>query len=209
MVAMVERIEKLERSVRRFRWAGGTVVCLGAAGLLLGQNGTPKTSTVQPKILRADKIIAKNVVAENYELRRGEELRGRWLIGPREIAIFTMLRASGKGEATTDGSIWLTVGSEQAEFKMYAQDGHSSRWVTQSDGASFIRLGEKGDTCLSNWSTRPMVGSIFSLYDKIGNVRAALGRVSTVTKTTGVSHEHPESSLVLFDEKGNILHQVP
>lgn len=47
------------------------------------------------------------------------------------------------------------------------------------------------------------------LWDKNGKARAALGAFGTETSRTGVKHEHPESSLLLFDKDGKVLFEAP
>jgi len=47
------------------------------------------------------------------------------------------------------------------------------------------------------------------LTDENGFSRAALGAESTVSQKTGTTHNHPESTLTLYDEKGTVLFQKP
>ena len=209
MDAMVERIEKLERSVRRFRWTVGAVVCLSVVGLMMGQNAESRET---PRVLHVDTLSANNVLAGRYILNSGGEVRGSWQVSD-DIALF-MLRPPGvakrQGMAKMPGLLTLAVGPRAGEIKFEAKDRLFSSWWTTHDGATVISLCGKDDSRpMSRWLVNPEFGTSFSLGDKDGQTRAVLGRTSTVTERTGVEHEHPEASLVLFDEKGNLLHQVP
>jgi len=209
MDAMVERIEKLERSVRRFRRACGAVVCLGVVGLVMGQNAE---STQTPKVLHVDTLSANNVLAERFILQSGGEVRGSWNVTD-DMAMF-MLQPPGtdqrQGMAKLPGILTLMAGPRRTGIQFDAKDGFASTWQTGHDGTTVISLYGKGDSPpLSTWVVDPNTGTSFYLADKDGQTRAVLGRTSTVTKRTGVEHKRPESSLVLFDEKGNLLYQVP
>lgn len=233
MDAMVERIEKLERSVRRFRRAGGAVFCLGVVGLVMGQKAEPKET---PKVIVVDSLVARNVIAEQYTLVGNSEIRGTWGMID-DTAAFEMYPPGSVQEDPVrmnyEGSLSLKVGPGNSMILFKAEGGRYSVWNTQRDGTTGISLCRKGDSSsfLSTWDAIPELGSSFTmsgagghsgmelmalpnganlvLLDAKGRHRAVLGHASTVTKTTGVTHEHPESSLVLFDEKGNVVHQVP
>ena len=52
-------------------------------------------------------------------------------------------------------------------------------------------------------------GPYLELYDKNGNFRCTLGATELKQTRTGVVEKRPPSSLVLFDERGNVIWQAP
>jgi hypothetical protein len=52
-------------------------------------------------------------------------------------------------------------------------------------------------------------GTYIKLADYKGNMRTVIGNTETVTPKTGVAHKHPISSIVLFNEKGDVLWSAP
>jgi hypothetical protein len=50
---------------------------------------------------------------------------------------------------------------------------------------------------------------VLCLSDKNGVTRAELGCASTIDTITRVEHKHPESSLLLFNEKSKVIFQAP
>lgn len=229
MDAMVERIERLEKSVRRFRWAGGAVVCLGLAALVMGQQAEPKEI---PETFVVDTVRARSVIAESFLLGSGTELRGAWAMFG-DVAAFVLYPPGMKlgDKKGKRGSLRLSVGPTTAMIEFEAKDGCNSTWKTSPDGSTIISLCNKDESSLSMWFASPELGTVFSMYDadgrkraeltaitsgarfvlldSEGQTRAILGQSKTINKTTRITLDRPESSLVLFDEKGSVLHQVP
>lgn len=199
MDAMVERIEKLERSVRRFRLTGGAVVCLGVVGLVMGQKAEPKDTPVI-----AEKIAAQEVWAERYVLVFGGELRGFWTAeeSRSQLTIFP------PGNRQTP-SVNISVTADGPTIGLHMNQDSGSMWACDANGTAAFNLLQKGGKIVSSWVATLAYGSKFSLNDKDGRERAVLGRTVMVDSTTGAKSGRPESSLVLFDEEGTVLHQVP
>jgi len=59
-----------------------------------------------------------------------------------------------------------------------------------------LELGEKG-------------GVHISLSDSVGRTRAVLGTAETVSIKTGVKRQHPASSLLLYNEEGEVVWEAP
>lgn len=213
MDAMVERIERLERSVRRFRWAGGAVVCLGVVALVIGQKAEPKDT---PKVLEVDKIVAREVVADGYTLMGSGEVRGYWATLGKEAALVmsppgrNTFPAKGEDPHATGPGLILAVSPERARIRMDTTGDRTSYWTLSKDGVANITLLKNGDKIVGgNWTHVPKVGSCFVLQDEKGTQRAILGHSQTVDKTTGVKTLRPESSLTLMADDGTLLHRVP
>jgi len=153
------------------------------------------------KVFGVDKIIAREVYADAYYLQHKGEKRGVWKANDTDS--FLLMELNGL-------SILLSVDKDMAVIQLEGTADHLSTWTADNKGGAHFTLLQKDDTVVSGlWNYAPNSGTAFILMDKNGNERAILGRSGTVSKKTGVSHQRPESSLVLVDEKGTVLHQVP
>lgn len=217
------------------------VACLAVVGLVMGQKAEPKNKL---KVLEVDKIVAKTVVSERYNLMKGDEYRGHWItIG--NTTSFTIYPAGTKRGPQADLAIGPTISMSVSHIEKNTLDSareslrdigvnlvdsdsditmasltmnttqggtkYDSSWHLTNDANAEITLLTKNymTSVGGKWSSSPTDGTSLTLNDKTGRTRVALGRSKTVTYKTGVKHERPESSLVLFDEKGTILHRVP
>jgi hypothetical protein len=76
------------------------------------------------------------------------------------------------------------------------------------DNQSIIIYDKLGNNRLSISLNKDEEPSI-DLYDKLKNARLSLGSVYLVKEKTGTEIKRPASSLVLFNEKGNVIWKAP
>lgn len=228
MDPMLERIDKLERSVRRFKWAGGIAVSLALVALVMGQKAEPKDKA---KVFGVDKIVAREVVAERYSLVDGGEVRSLWMTSGNEVVL--MMTAPGNAacvakakdaESECGPSLMLGVDSDKSHFVMETLGRRSAYWKVNKDGSAVFTLLQRNDVPVGGgWAYMPSIGSTLTLKDKNGNDRVGLhstsmgaglalfdtGGTLRATMSTMNMETRPEAALVFYGKNGAIFHTVP
>ena len=165
------------------------------------------------------------VEAKEFLLKDGDgNDRGAWYIsdnGQAELALYDTdanprLAISGSG----DGAFVILMDKNKAKRAVFEVfKGVPSLKMTDSGGTFRVALFATDDTVLlslddENGMTRGMWGvdkdgPRLQLLDKNENTRAVLGLHEIEVTHTGEKRTTAESSLILFDREGKVIHQVP
>lgn len=213
LAVVVARLEKVERQNRRMKFTGISVLLLAAVGLLMGQ-AQPKGQTVE---------------AEEFVLRDSVGTRLARLGLADGLPVLTFFDRTGTTRVRLQ--VW---GVSKTEFTLSGETGQSPGWVTlnvdkQGTGVDVFAYSKEltaaslkvlkrkerplpilslrwGEILEGGMSVRP---DSLILRDSEGNDRAVLGRTELETKKTGVTTKRPVSSLVLFNQAGNVVFKAP
>lgn len=135
--------------------------------------------------------------------------------GGRMLAVWSSAAPGGCGLFFYDGT-----GKKRAQLAVLA-DGSPSLSVSDKDGETraalmvmpdgspILALYDEDGQRRATLMVLPDGGPSLSVLDKDGQTRATLGATSTETIATGVVHQRPESSLVLFDKDSKVLWEAP
>jgi len=213
---LTQRLDRLERELRRWKVLGGaTVVVLG---FVLGLG---PTSAKPPDEVRAKRFILVGQDGKDRAIL-GSSLDG-WpflsLFGEEGLAKLDLeggwprLGMLGKkGE-----SIGLSAGPDFAHVRLSgtgevvigAGGPLAPSTIHPPDLAGFLDLGGPVLSSRILLTTRLKGSPALSLYDVGGKERATLGRTNLVITAAGAKEERPASSLVLFDEDGKVIWRAP
>jgi len=91
---------------------------------------------------------------------------------------------------------------------LYLKDGTGRLFITALDEQGASLLLTSGRSGMS-FSVTPSEEPNLSLLDKKGDTRAVLGRTTLDNTRTGSTEIRAPSSLVLFDEEGNVVWSAP
>jgi hypothetical protein len=195
LLELGKRLERVERSVRRYRAALGIAGLLLAGGLLitatLSATGRALTSTSAPA-----QIVARSFVLVDANGRTRAEL-GIDALGP----FLRLLDKAGNMRVTLDTAGEVPAPAVHDKAGNMRADGYllggPSLGLFDKAGKQRVTLGVVGDA------------PGLSLYDTAGNLRAALGTVPLENTATGSTETRAESSLVLFNQRGRVLWKAP
>jgi len=200
-----ERLEKLERQNRRFKLAGICGLLLVAA--LVGFAATKGTPEV--------------VDAREFRLvDEGGALRASWQCNKAETS-FVMSYPGAPG-TWMHSSVRIVCNDEGFSALVLGGKNGIQAWAKDKEGAvlRFTDITwypeEELDTApvLCRSSPRALIdlskdGPSLVLYDEDNASRAVVGCTTLVMPETDIQTKRPESSVVLFDKKGQVIWAVP
>ncbi len=116
--------------------------------------------------------------------------------------------------------LWLLDDTGKPQVGLNTAGGHGGALSLADAGgrprASLMVLGERGRLSLFSDKGEPRVllaaspeGAGLTICDAEGQERAVVGSTRTVTKRTGAETEHPESTITLLKENGDVLWRAP
>jgi len=208
---ITERLEALERSMRRYRAALVAVAIVAAAGFV----GLPLVGAAKsPGVIQAKGF---EVLDDSGTVRAG---LGVTTGGPR-LRLYdkggtprVMLDAVGDAaglvfadKAGKPRASLVTLGDE-AELVFDDKAGKArANLATAGEGAA-LRFYDKAGTPRAGL-VAVAEGAALRLYDKAGKSRAALGNFDLELPATAATEHRAESSLVLLNQEGRVLWKAP
>ncbi len=150
------------------------------------------------------------IVAEKFEIvnMKGQvcgSIEGNE-IGGKPVGLLSLgVNNSSLLLSADEGGASLTLKTNKAVIEIDTWNG-----MDQDPDHASITLSRRGSRIGdSDLEIRTDKGTYIKLADYKGNMRTVIGNVETENEKTGVTHQHPISSIVLFNEKGNVLWSAP
>ena len=224
-----ERLDRLERQNRRLRSAGLAAVVLLGAALVMGQDAAEKPANVIKArsfqvVDSKGKIHAELAYWPNAKLKLLQEWIRRFekRVSSENVSISIDKDVIKKLQETDSFDVGLiiydTSGDAVGRF-ISDYEGNVSVSVGGRTVPDLLKHSTLGPLLGANQSARPKFGSIrlqvltqggptLTIKDKSDQTRARLGSSSSVDPKTGAETKYP-GSLVLFDEKGDVIWRAP
>ena len=198
LLELGKRLERVERSVRRYRAALG-IVCLLLAVGLLSTFGFFATGHAHAATSAPAQIVARSFVLVDANGRTRAKLWVDHLLGQTSLSLYDQTGAARVSLAINYGPALLMFFDKAGKVRVVLGDNSGEPLVALYDKAETTRVGlSVGDD-----------GPRLRLYDKAGKMRAALGTVPLENTATGSTETRAESSLVLFNQRGRVLWKAP
>jgi len=157
--------------------------------------GVLSTWFLMPQLVPAQGSPQKVITAEQFQLvDKHGKVRGEF--GVRDYAAAL--------QAATDIELKFTGDMLVPGLRLFSEDGQRTLAQLSLEGDSpFLRIIDDTD------ATTLLGAERLALFDSDENLRAALGATNLKHTDTGSTEIRAPSSLVLFDEEGNVVWSAP
>ena len=208
LVEIAGRVQRLERDNRRLKLGAGGLVALVVAVPLVGA----VLPAQGPEVIEARAFRVLDEQGELRALLNEDGLRAYDEQGTVRAAV----TAGGLGfhdeQGTTRAALFedgLVFSDEQGELRAAFEDVALAFYHEQGPARATLRADGLG---FRDEQGAPRAvfdaGSLF-FNDEKGTTRLQLGRITLVNPSTKAETKYPASSVVLFDEEGNVIESLP
>jgi hypothetical protein len=107
-----------------------------------------------------------------------------------------------------NSTIILTADGDDGNIKVGGTNSHIVLYATKSFAHLTFRKRTEHNL-VSKIGVTTLKGTNINLQDDKGNERVLIGNTEFIPTKTGVKHKHPVSSIVLFNEKNDVIWSAP
>lgn len=187
---LLDRVAALENQNRRFKQLGAAVLILFASLIVMGQAPSKKTVEANEFILKDD----------------GGNIRARLFVTAKHTESVTLAGTTNPTRVTFNPEPTLALYNEKGQPKVMLDDSDISFF--NSDGKLGGQLGSTTMMLAGDGSGALVSPYSISVFDEQG-FSSALGVQSLETPRTGQTQKTSAASLVLFDNKKNVIWKAP
>ncbi len=185
---MEQRFSRLEKENRRMKLGGGVTLVVFAAIVLMGY------ALPEQKVLEAEKLIIRDADGKtrvwlDKEILAFYDENGNLGFGLSEDSLGFWDENGEAGVALNDNGLRFLYANGKPRAALYKQ----ALFFSDANGKTRAFLNENG----------------LGFMDQNETERAVLGRTEVVNTVTGVVMKYPLSSLLLCNEKGQVIFEAP
>jgi hypothetical protein len=210
--AVMKRLDLLEQENHRLKLMGVGAAVIAGLVFLLGAAGSKESGVVED--IRARRFILVDKIGT---------LRAQLTVNQNDVTVLEMLDPIGKGGVTMIANVHrgsLSVaGRNGSAIGLYVQDSPSLSLYSKNGNAD-LWLGVPSPTRKLEGTDMPLQDTLiglqlvkgqpsFIINDSNRNPRVVLGHTELKVPSTGVVVQQPASSIVLFNEAGNVIWSKP